>query len=142
MSILTLCEVSILLASFAWVHTQSLSHVHSLQLHGLQPTRFPCPWDPQARILEWVAISSSKGSSQPRDWMCISSTAGRFFTHVPPGKPLSKYSLPLNYWGKYLVICIILSHTTIVQLYLIQRSLTSVQYYLLIVYIQTCQMSQ
>ena len=26
----------------------------------------------QARILEWVAISSSRGSSQPRDWACIS----------------------------------------------------------------------
>ena len=26
----------------------------------------------QPRILEWVAISSSKGSSQPRDWTCIS----------------------------------------------------------------------
>ena len=24
---------------------------------------------PQARTLEWVAISSSRGSSQPRDWM-------------------------------------------------------------------------
>ena len=24
----------------------------------------------QARILEWVAISFSKGSSQPRDWSC------------------------------------------------------------------------
>ena len=31
----------------------------------------------QARILEWVAVSSSKGSSQPRDWTgvsCISCT--------------------------------------------------------------------
>ena len=26
----------------------------------------------QARILEWVAISSSRGSSHPRDWTCIS----------------------------------------------------------------------
>ena len=34
----------------------------------------------QARILEWAAIFSSKGSSQPRDWICISYTAGRFFT--------------------------------------------------------------
>ena len=25
-----------------------------------------------ARILEWVAISSSRGSSPPRDWICIS----------------------------------------------------------------------
>ena len=26
----------------------------------------------QARILEWVAMPSSMGSSQPRDWTCIS----------------------------------------------------------------------
>ena len=34
----------------------------------------------QARILEWVAISFSRGSSQPRDWTCISHIEGRFFT--------------------------------------------------------------
>ena len=55
-----------------------------------------CPtlWDPmdygpsgssvheifQTRILEWVAISFSRGSSRPRDWTQVSCTAGRFFT--------------------------------------------------------------
>ena len=34
----------------------------------------------QARILEWVAISSSRGSSHPRDQTLISCIAGRFFT--------------------------------------------------------------
>ena len=34
----------------------------------------------QARILEWVAISYSKGSSQPREWSQVSHIAGRFFT--------------------------------------------------------------
>ena len=34
----------------------------------------------QARILEWVAISSSRGSSRPRDWTWVSFIAGRFFT--------------------------------------------------------------
>jgi len=34
----------------------------------------------QARILEWVAISFSKGSSQPRDQTQVSRIAGRFFT--------------------------------------------------------------
>ena len=37
----------------------------------------------QARILEWVAISFSRGSSQPRDLTCISCIAGRFFTTEP-----------------------------------------------------------
>ena len=40
----------------------------------------------QARILEWVAISFSRGSSQPRDRTWVSCTAGRFFTTEPPGK--------------------------------------------------------
>ena len=39
----------------------------------------------QARILEWVAISSSEGSSQPREWTRVSSIAGGFFTTEPPG---------------------------------------------------------
>ena len=34
----------------------------------------------QARILEWVAISSSRGSSGPRDQTWVSCSAGRFFT--------------------------------------------------------------
>ena len=34
----------------------------------------------QARILEWVAIPFSRGSSQPRDPTHISFIAGRFFT--------------------------------------------------------------
>ena len=55
-----------------------------------------CPtlWDPmdhspqgsflheilQTRILEWVAISFSRGSSRPRDQTQVSCTGGRFFT--------------------------------------------------------------
>ena len=34
----------------------------------------------QARILEWVAIPFSRGSSWPRDWTRVSCIAGRFFT--------------------------------------------------------------
>ena len=35
---------------------------------------------PQARILEWVAIPFSRGSSRPRDRTQVSSIASRFFT--------------------------------------------------------------
>ena len=45
----------------------------------------------QARILEWVAMPSSRGSSAPRDWNHISCgfcIAGGFLTTEPPGKPL------------------------------------------------------
>ena len=43
----------------------------------------------QARILEWVPISFSRGSSPPRDWTQVSHIAGRFFDSLPaetPGK--------------------------------------------------------
>ena len=35
----------------------------------------------QARVLEWVAIPFSSGSSQPRDLIQVSCIAGRFFTN-------------------------------------------------------------
>ena len=41
----------------------------------------------QARVLEWVTISFSRRSSQPRDQTHVSCLAGRFFTTEPPGKP-------------------------------------------------------
>ena len=34
----------------------------------------------QARIMEWVAMPSSTGSSQSRDWTQVAHLAGRFFT--------------------------------------------------------------
>ena len=40
----------------------------------------------QARILEWVAISFSRGSF--RDQTSVSCLAGGFLTTEPPGKPL------------------------------------------------------
>ena len=42
----------------------------------------------QARILEWIAVSFSRGSSPPRDQTYISCVAGGFFTTEPPGKSL------------------------------------------------------
>ena len=57
----------------------------------------------RARIQEWVAMPSSRGSSQPRDQTrvsCDSSTAGRFFTAELQGKPtLTVLSKP-NYFPK------------------------------------------
>ena len=41
---------------------------------------FPVHGILQARILEWVAIPFSRGSSQPRDRTQVSRIAGRFFT--------------------------------------------------------------
>ena len=45
----------------------------------------------QARILEWVAMPSSRGSSWPRIELVSPASpefAGGFFTTEPPGKPL------------------------------------------------------
>ena len=53
----------------------------------------------QARILEWVAISFSRGSPQPRDRTCIfyvSCIAGGFFTAEPPEKHSLHYSSALK----------------------------------------------
>ena len=43
----------------------------------------------QARIVEWVAIPFSRGTSWPRDWTCdscVSGIAGEFFATEPLGK--------------------------------------------------------
>ena len=42
----------------------------------------------QARVVEWVAISFSRGSSLPRDRTQVSSIAGGFFTTESPGSLL------------------------------------------------------
>ena len=47
----------------------------NLRHHGLYSS-----WTSQARILEWVALPFSKGSSQPRDRTQVSCVAGSFFT--------------------------------------------------------------
>ena len=53
----------------------------------------------QARMLEWVAISFSTGSSWPRDQTHVSSLAAGFFTTEPPGKLYLLTWLPhILYW--------------------------------------------
>ena len=64
----------------------------------------------QARILEWVAISCSRGSSPPRDRTGVSCTAGRFFTDSTTREALTPYYYADNlsavqacgYWGRCL----------------------------------------
>ena len=54
------------------------------------PPVFSVPGILQARILEWVAMPSSRGSSRPRGQTrvsCGSFIADGFFTAQPPGKP-------------------------------------------------------
>ena len=56
----------------------------------------------QGRILEWVAISFSRGSSQPRDQTRVSYIGRQiffffFFTIEPPGKLTQLHSIPKSY---------------------------------------------
>ena len=43
----------------------------------------------QTRILEWVAIFFSRGSSLPKNRTCVSCIAGGFFITESPGRPYS-----------------------------------------------------
>ena len=57
----------------------------------------------QARVLEWVAISFSRGSSWPRDQTQVSCTAGRFFTNwatrkAPKRKVGTRFPVWANRW--------------------------------------------
>ena len=56
----------------------------------------------QARILDWIAVPSSRGSSQPRDRIQVSSIASRFFTtwatrEAREDKPGSKHSYCMDF---------------------------------------------
>ena len=59
---------------------QSLSHVRLWDPLDCSPPGCFVHGILQARILQWVAISSSRGSSQPRDQTQVFHTAGGFFT--------------------------------------------------------------
>ena len=55
----------------------------------------------QARILEWIAMPSSRGSSWPRDPTRISHITGKLFTTEPPGKRSLKGKWFLKYGQIY-----------------------------------------
>ena len=91
-----------------WVHglsSRSIASVYMLSLQSSLTLFDPMDCSPpgssvhgilQARILEWVAMPSSRGSSQPRNQnfvSCDSCIAGGFFTTEPPGKPVSSVQL-------------------------------------------------
>ena len=61
----------------------------SLQSYGLYLPGFSVHGILQARILEWVAIPCSRGSSPPRDPIWVSHIAGRFIAIRATGEALS-----------------------------------------------------
>ena len=69
-----------------YVYDTALSSVScSVISDSLRPQGFSVYGISKARILEWVAIPSSRGSSQPKDQTEVSSIA--VFFPEPPGKP-------------------------------------------------------
>ena len=74
------------------MHTCVLSHFSRVQLFV---TLWTCslpgssvPGILHAQTLEWVGISSCRGSSWPRDQTWVFCIAGGFFTTESPGKPI------------------------------------------------------
>ena len=60
----------------------------------------------QARILEWGTISSSRGSSQPRDQTHASpASVGGLFTTEPPEKPICVYIYVYIYTHTHTCTC-------------------------------------
>ena len=93
---LSICKIGIMIAPIHWVIMRIclLSCVSRVQIFvtmDCSPPGSSVHRIPQARILECVAMPSSRGSSQPRDQTCISwgsCITGRFYTVEPPGKLL------------------------------------------------------
>ena len=83
----------------------------------------------QARILEWVAIPFSRGSSWPRDRIQVSWIAGRFFTYIwPAGKPSPIFNHPLKIVRlvssfKSIVVCINVREQNIIILWCLYKLL-------------------
>ena len=107
------------------VHTQSFRLLSRVQLCHPRDCNLPgssVHGISQARTLEWVAISSSRGSSQPGDWTRVSRIpciAGRFFTTGPQGKP----SLIIR---EMQIRTTIRCHLTQVRMDIIKKSITNV----------------
>ena len=72
---------------------------NSLQPYDLRATRLLCPWILQARILEWVAMPSSRGSSWTKDRTRVSCIFSRNLTYkkeMPPTKDGCENSIKNN----------------------------------------------
>ena len=66
---------------YHWIVEGSLRCVQLCDSVGLQPARLLCPWNFPERMLDWVAIAYSKGSSWPRDPTCISCIGRQIIYH-------------------------------------------------------------
>ena len=105
------------------------------------PSGSSARWILQARILEWVAIPFSRGSSQPRDWTWFSCTAGRLFaiqaTREGSPQPTKKDEAILLFFLKFInklifsfirILCLYKEHSQYNLFPLISLSLLGIVY--------------
>ena len=104
----TLCEAS-------FYHWQSLTLSECLVAQSCLTLCDPVDYSPpgpsvngilQARILEWFVVSSSRGSSRPRDWTQVSHIAGRQILYHLSYHCVVYPSLELHMWRLLLCVCI------------------------------------
>ena len=87
---LVICSVSVSHSAVSDSATMNCSPLGS-SFHGIF----------QARILEWVAITLSRGSSWPRDWTWVSCIVGRFLLPSEPATlPLACKPLAFHPGGR------------------------------------------
>ena len=89
---------------YSFIVKNSVSSVRSSQVRLCDPMNYGPPGSSvhgvlQARILAWVAIPFSKGSSWPRDQTQISCIAGRFFTIWATREAYAISLTSFNKWG-------------------------------------------
>ena len=91
----------------------TVDHPPGSSLHGIL----------QARILEWVAIPFSRGSSQPRNWTRVSCLADRFFILWLMGKA-QKFLLKLILKAVQILNNLIATKETVLVINLFTRKAT------------------
>ena len=91
-SMVSFFQVSIYHFSPRTIHTSWKCKLHNREIPWTVAYLAPLSmeWIPQAREVQWVAISFSRGSSRPGDWTQVCCTAGRLFTNWDPRKTLQK----------------------------------------------------
>ena len=77
------------------VVVHSSNHVQLLQINGLLLSGSSVPREGISQaILKQAVLCFSRGSVQSKDRICVSCTAGEFFTTEPPGNLRIPYSYP------------------------------------------------
>ena len=96
-----LCDVKPPQSGFSWKwKCLSLSHVWLRNSTDCSPAGSSVHGILKARILGWVAISSSRGSSWPRNWThvsCVSCIAGYSLLLSHQENPKGKYTFEIKY---------------------------------------------